>query len=75
MDQGGKVPNEVDKTKLLRLRGQPGAVTTIRPGLQPGQLPSPPGPARTGEALVTDDIVQVVGPDSDTKIVKVLVLR
>jgi len=55
VDQGRQERREVDTAELPRLRGQPGAAAAVRPGIQPGELPSSAGTAEGGEALVVDD--------------------
>ena len=62
-DQGGQERGEVDAIVLPRLRGQPGPSATVRPGLQPGQLPATIGPAAGREALVADDLAGEVDQD------------
>lgn len=49
--QGGLDRPERDTAPLPQLRRQSGAAATLRPGLQPGQFPAPPGAADESAAL------------------------
>jgi len=53
----------VDPTIVPRLRGQAGAATVVRLGVQPGQLPSQAGAASQRETLVVDDVEGETGQD------------
>ena len=39
---------------MSKLQGQPGAASTLRPGVQLGELPASVGATEVGEALVVD---------------------
>ena len=52
VDQGGQVRAELDSTVVPSVRGQPGASVSVRPGVQPWELPSPAVSAQGGQALV-----------------------
>ena len=52
VDQGGEVRPELDSAVVPSVRGQPGASVSVRPGVQPWELPSPVMPAQGGQALV-----------------------
>ena len=52
MDQGGEVRAELDSAVVPSVRGQPGASVSVRPGVQPWELPSPAVSAQGGQALV-----------------------
>ena len=52
VDQGGEVRPELDSAVVPSVRGQPGASVSVRPGVQPWELPSPAVPAQGGQALV-----------------------
>ena len=52
VDQGGEVRPELDSAVVPSVRGQPGASVSVRPGVQPWELPSPVMPAQDGQALV-----------------------
>ena len=52
VDQGGQVRAELDSAVVPSVRGQPGASVSVRSGVQPWELPSPPVPAQGGQALV-----------------------
>src|SRR5918996_3620422 len=54
MDKGGQVRAELDPVVLPQVRGQPGTASTVRNGLQPGQLSAQVGLAGGDEALVAD---------------------
>ena len=41
VDQGGEVRAELDSAVVPSVRGQPGASVSVRPGVQPWELPSP----------------------------------
>ena len=52
VDQGGEVRPELDSAVVPSVRGQPGASVSVRPGVQPWELPSPAVSAQGGQALV-----------------------
>ena len=52
VDQGGQVRAELDSAVVPSVRGQPGASVSVRPGVQPWELPSPAVSAQGGQALV-----------------------
>ncbi len=52
MDQGREVRPELDPAVVPSVRGQPGASVSVRPGVQPWELPSPAVSAQGGQALV-----------------------
>ena len=52
VDQGGEVRSELDSAVVPSVRGQPGASVSVRPGVQPWELPSPTVSAQGGQALV-----------------------
>ena len=52
VDQGGEVRAELDSAVVPSVRGQPGASVSVRPGVQPWELPSPAVSAQGGQALV-----------------------
>ena len=52
VDQGGEVRSELDSAVVPSVRGQPGASVSVRPGVQPWELPSPAVSAQGGQALV-----------------------
>ena len=52
MDQGGEVRAELDSAVVPSVRGQPGASASVRPSVQPWELPSPAVSAQDGQALV-----------------------
>ena len=52
LDQGREVRPELDPAVVPSVRGQPGASVSVRPGVQPWELPSPVMPAQGGQALV-----------------------
>ena len=52
VDQGREVRAELDSAVVPSVRGQPGASVSVRPGVQPWELPSPAVPAQGGQALV-----------------------
>ena len=52
VDQGGQVRPELDSAVVPSVRGQPGASISVRPGVQPWELPSPAVSAQGGQALV-----------------------
>ena len=52
VDQGGQVRPELDSAVVPSVRGQPGASVSVRPGVQPWELPSPAVSAQGGQALV-----------------------
>ena len=52
VDQGGQVRAELDSAVVPSVRGQPGASVSVRPGVQPWELPSPVMLAQGGQALV-----------------------
>ena len=52
MDQGWQVRPELDSAVVPSVRGQPGASVSVRPGVQPWELPSPAVSAQGGQALV-----------------------
>lgn len=54
VDQGGQERGEVDPALLPRLRRQPCPAATLRPGVQPRELPSSAGAAEKRRALVAD---------------------
>ena len=43
--------------------GQPSPAPVVRPGVQPGQLPTSAGPTPVGEALVADDVAGEAAQD------------
>jgi len=53
--EGGQDRPELDTAFLPRLRGQPAAAATLRPGVQPGQLPAAAGIADERQALDVHD--------------------
>src|SRR5271157_3481181 len=55
MDQGRQECGEVDAAVVPRLRRQQGATASLRPGLQPWELPSTAGPAARNQALDPDN--------------------
>ena len=52
MDQGREVRAELDSAVVPSVRGQPGASVSVRPGVQPWELPSAAVPAQGRQALV-----------------------
>ena len=52
MDQGGEVRPELDSSVVPSVRGQPGETVSVRPGVQPWELPSSVMSAQGGQALV-----------------------
>jgi len=54
-DKGRQEHGEMDPAVVLSLRRQSGAPSTVRAGIQPGELPASFGAAKGGEALVADD--------------------
>ena len=52
VDQRGEVRTELDSAVVPAFRGQPGASVSVRPGVQPWELPSPAVSAQGGQALV-----------------------
>ena len=48
----GKYMPELDSAVVPSVRGQPGASVSVRPGVQPWELPSPAVSAQGGQALV-----------------------
>ena len=52
MDQGGEVRAELDSAVVPSVRGQPGASVSVRPGVQPWELPSPVMSAQGDQTLV-----------------------
>ena len=57
MDQGRQARRTLDTTVVSRLRCQSGAAATARAGVQPGQLPVPPGAAAERGTLDADNAV------------------
>src|SRR5262245_7614873 len=55
VDQGRQECGEVDQAVVPALQGQRGAVATVRPGRQPGQLPAATGAAQADPGLGADD--------------------
>ncbi len=55
MDQGGQECGEVDAAVVPRIRRQQGPTASLRPGLQPWELPSTAGPAARDQALDPDN--------------------
>ena len=56
MDQGRQECGQMGSPVLSLLCGQPGAVATVRAGLQPGQFPASDG------AVVIQLLVEFLGP-------------
>ena len=52
VDQGGQVRAELDSAVVPSVRGQPGASVSVRPSVQPWELPSPAVSAQGRQALV-----------------------
>ena len=52
VDQGREVRAELDSAVVPSIRGQPGASVSVRPGVQPWELPSPTVSAQGVQALV-----------------------
>ena len=52
VDQGGEVRAELDSAVVPSVRGQPGASVSVRPSVQPWELPSPAVSAQGRPALV-----------------------
>ena len=52
VDQGGEVRPELDSAVVPSVRGQPGASVSVRPSVQPWELPSQAVSAQGGQALV-----------------------
>src|SRR5262245_23722783 len=55
VDQGGQERGEVDEAVVPAVPGQRGALAAVRPGLQPGELPSATGAAQADPGLDADD--------------------
>src|SRR5208337_5626550 len=55
MDQGGQECGEMDAPVVPRIRRQQGPTPSLRPGLQPWELPSTAGPAARDQALDPDN--------------------
>src|SRR5208282_5395324 len=55
MDQGGQECGEMDAPVVPLIRPQQGPTASLRPGLQPWELPSTAGPAARDQALDPDN--------------------
>ena len=63
VDQGGQERRQVDEAVVPAVQGQRDAAAVVRPGLQPGQLPSATGAAQADHRLDADDAAGEVDQD------------